>query len=181
MKPKRYSSEGIVLARRSYGEADRILIVYTKDFGKISTIAKGVRKPKSRKRGSLEVFSRVKFLAAAGRNLNIITETQIIDSYSLVRKDLSKTSLAYFFMEAVGRTSHEDEPNVDVYNLLVKYLSKLKTAEKLRQLRLDFILALLTLLGFWPKGKTMDNPDNILEDVVEREMSTVRVGKKLLS
>lgn len=181
MRPKHYSSEGIVLARRNYSEADRILVVYSKKFGKVSLMAKGVRYPKSRKRGSLEVFSRLKFSAARGKNLDLITEAEIIDSLPAIRKNLKKVAVAYYFMETIGRTTREDEPNREVYRLTVNYLNRLKKERQSKKLRLDFILKLLTVLGFWPKDKPMENPDYVLEDVVEREMSSARVGKKLLS
>ena len=181
MHPRSYSSEGIVLARRNYGEADRILVVYSKAFGKISLMAKGVRYPKSRKRGAIEVFSYIKYAAARGKNLDLITEAEIIDSFNLIRKDLKRTSLSYFFMEAIGRTSHENEPNHEVFELLLNYLNVLKDGSRLKKLRLNFILDLLTVLGFWPKGKIMDNPDSVLENVIERKMASLRVGKKLLS
>lgn len=181
MRPKRYSSEGIVLARRSYSEADRILVVYSRNYGKISFIAKGVRKPKSRKRGSLEVFSHIKFSAARGKNLDIIEEAEIIDSFQSIRKNLEKVAVAYYFMEVVGRVTREDEKNERFFTLILEYLQDLKTAKSLRKLRKEFIFQTLVLLGFWPKGKIMDNPDKILENVVEREINSIRVGKKLLS
>lgn len=181
MHPRHYSTEGIVLARRNYGEADRILVIYSKAFGKTSLMAKAVRYPKSRKRGAIEVFSYIKFAGVRGKNLDLITEAEIIDSFNLIRRDLKRTSLAYFFMEAIGRTSHENEPNHEVFDLLLSYLNELKDGSQLKKLRLDFILKLLIIQGFWPKGKPMDNPDYVLEDVVEREMNSFRVGKKLLS
>jgi len=181
MHPKHYSSEGIVLARRNYGEADRILVVFSKAFGKISLIAKAVRYPKSRKRGAIEIFSHIKFAAIRGKNLDLITEAEIIDTFNLIRRDLKRASLAYFFMETVGRTLHEGEQNMEIYKLLIEYLNKLKIAKMLKRLRLDFILKLLTLEGFWPQGKIMKNPDNSLEEVIEREMNSYRVGKRLLS
>ena len=181
MRPKRYSSEGIVLARRSYSEADRILVVYSKNYGKISFMAKGVRKPKSRKRGSLEVFSHIKFSAARGRNLDIIEEAEIIDSFQTIRKSLKRVAVAYYLMEVVGRVTREDKKNENFFTLILKYLQNLKTTKSLRKLREEFIFQTLVLLGFWPKGKIMDNPDKILENVVEREINSIRVGKKLLS
>ncbi len=111
MRPKRYSSEGIVLARRSYSEADRILVVYSRNYGKISFMAKGVRKPKSRKRGSLEIFSHIKFSAARGRNLDIIEEVEIIDSFQTIRKSLKRVAVAYYLMEVVVRVTREDKKN----------------------------------------------------------------------
>lgn len=157
------------------------MIVYSRDFGKITLLGKGIRKPTSRKRGSLEVFSYIKFAGARGKNLDLITEAEIIESFSPIRCDLRKTSLAYFFMEAIGRTTHEGEQNMEVYNLLIDYLGRLRKDKHLKKMRLNFILELLTLQGFWPKDKKMINPDSVLRDVVEREMNSFRVGKRLLS
>jgi DNA repair protein RecO (recombination protein O) len=181
VRGKRYSSEGIVLARRRYSEADRILVVYSRNYGKISFMAKGVRKPKSRKRGSLEVFSHIKFSAARGRNLDIIEETEIIDSFQTIRKSLKRVAVAYYLMEVIGRVTREDKKNEKFFTLILKYLRNLKTTKSLRKLREEFISQTLVLLGFWPKGRIMDNPDKILENVVEREINSIRVGKKLLS
>lgn len=181
MTPKRYSSEGVILARRNYSEADRILVVFSKNYGKISLLAKGVRKLSSRKRGHLEVFSQIKLSAAKGKSLDILTEAEIINSFPKLRDDLKKVAVAYYLMEAVGKTTREDEPNTKVYELILRYLDKLKKYEKLRKVRFDFILGLLTTLGFWPKEKKMKDPDKVLEEVVEREISSARVGKKLLS
>ncbi len=180
MRDRSYSDEGIVLARRNYGEADRILSVYTKNHGRLSLIAKGIRRPKSRKRGHLEVFSHFKFQAASGRGLDIMTEAELIDSFSEVRKNLKKVSLAYYFMEVLGRTTHENEVHADLFELTVEYLNRLKTEKQLKKLRLNFVLELLTLLGFWPKGKPLGNPDYKLEEVIERQITSFRVGKRML-
>jgi len=181
MRPKRYSSEGIVLARRNYSEADRILVVYSKNYGKIHLIAKGVRKTSSRKRGSLEIFSNIKFSAARGKNLDILTEAEIVDSFPTIRKNLKKVAVGYYLMEVIGRVTREDEKNVELYSLLTEYLDKLRGRTSLGNLRRNFVRDVLTLIGFWPKGKPMENPDYVLEDVVEREMFSARVGKRLLS
>jgi len=169
------------LARRRYSEADRILIVYSKHYGKISLMAKGIRKPESRKRGSLEVFSHIKFSAARGKNLDIVEEAEIIDSFPTIRKNLKKVAVAYYLMEVIGRVTREDGKNEKLFNLILNYLQNLKRAKALRKLRKEFIFQTLVLLGFWPKGKTMDNPDRVLENIVERKINSIRVGKKLLS
>lgn len=174
-----YSDEGIVLARRNFGEADRILSVYSKHHGKISLLAKGVRRPGSRKRGHVEIFTFVKFSATQGKNLDIVTEAEIIDSFSEVRKSLKKISLAYYFMEVIGRITHEGEPNYELFNLILENLQRLKDEKKLKKLRLDFVLKLLIILGFWPRGKPLLDPDLVLSEVIERKLSSVRVGKKM--
>lgn len=181
MTPRTYSDEGIVLARRSFGEADRIMSVYSKRHGRLTLIAKGVRKPKSRKRGSLEVFSHIKFAAARGRNLDLITEVETIDSFPLVRKDLRKVSVAYYFMEVIGRTTREGEEHEELFDLILKFLNLLKTGAMLKTLRANFVYEVLTTLGFWPKGRPLIDPDAQLEQIIERQLFSLRVGKKVLS
>jgi len=175
-----YVDEAIVLARRNFSEADRILSVFSKGHGRLSLLAKGVRRPSSRKRGHIEVFNRIKFQAVKGRGLDMMTEAEIIDSFEMVRKDLKKVALAYYFMEVIGRTIHEEEKNIELYGLLQDYLEKLKEDKKLLSLRKNFVYQALTILGFWPKGKDLPDPDSKLEEVTERQLNSARVGKKLV-
>jgi DNA repair protein RecO (recombination protein O) len=181
MKLRSYSSEGVVLGRKNYGEADRILSVYSKDHGRIALIAKGIRRPKSKKRGHLEIFSLVKFQASAGRGIDIMTEAEIVDDFKEIRKSLPKVSLAYYFVEVVGKITHEGERNDELYALILTSLGKLKTATKLKQLRFDFILNLLTAMGYWPRGQKLPNPDEALEEVIERQVYSERVGRRILA
>lgn len=181
MKPRSYTSQGIVLARRNFGEADRILVMYTKNFGRISLIAKGIRRPKSRKRGHVEVFSLVNFQATVGRGLDLVTEAELVDDFSEIRSSLNKVSLAYYFAEVVGRITHEGEPNIELFDLILKYLNKLKETNRLKILRMDFLLKLLITLGYWPGGKKLPDPDKELERVIERQVFSKRVGKRMIS
>ncbi len=180
MKSHSFSSEGIVLAKKNYGEADKILWIYSKNYGRISVIAKGLRRVKSRKRGHVEVFNLIKFQAAGGRGLDILTEAEVIDSFKEIRKSLKKISLAYYFAEVVGRITHEREQNIELFNLVLSTLEKLKTAKLLKKLRLDFINSLLVLLGYWPLNQELINPDAKLEEVIERQIFSVRVGKMMI-
>jgi len=181
VRPRSFSSEAIVLARRNYSEADRIIILYSKGYGKLSFIAKAVRKPESRKRGGLEVFNTIKFSAARGKSLDIITEVEVINQFAEIRGDLKKVSVAFFFMETIGRLTRDEEKNEDYYDYINSSLTKLTITKKSKKLREDFIYDSLVLLGFWPEGKKMINPDEVLEEVTERELFSKRVGKKLLT
>ncbi len=174
-----YSDEGIILARKNYSEADRILILFSKHHGRVSLLAKGVRRPASRKRGHLEIFNYLKFQAVKGKGLDLMTEAETIDNFEAIRKNLKKVSLAYYFMEVIGRITHEGESHQELFDFLLVYLDKLKAEIKLKKLRLDFIIELLIILGFWPKGKVLINPDGKLEEVIERRLNSVRVGKKM--
>jgi DNA repair protein RecO (recombination protein O) len=181
MKPRGYTSEGIVLTRKIFGEADRIISIYSKDRGRISLIAKGVRKPESRKRGHIEVFNLVKFQGAIGHGLDIMLEAEVINDFKNVRKSLKKISLAYYLMEVVGRITHEGESNEELFNLISSSLTKLETTKELKKLRLNFLQEILTLLGYWPKGTAIPDLDEKLEEVIERQIYSERVGKRMIS
>jgi DNA repair protein RecO (recombination protein O) len=180
MKPRGYTSEGIVLTRRNFGEADRILVLYTKNFGRISLLAKGIRRPKSKKRGHVEVFNKIKFQAVSGRSLDLITEAEVVEDFSEIRTSLKKISLAYYLMEVIGRITHEGEENIEVYNLLLDTLQKLKSTKMLKKLRLEFVTDLLIKLGYWPAGQKLSAPDEKLEEVTERQIYSERVGKRMV-
>ncbi len=179
MKPRSLFSEGIVLKRKNYGEADRILTIYSKRFGKVKLLAKGVRKPKSRKKAALEVFTLLKFSGVKGKRWDIITEASVLESFSKIRKDLKKVLVAFFLVETVDKLTTYEETNVELYNLLLQTLKKLTKTKKLRGLREKFVQDALVILGFWPLGKEIADVDSFLKKITEKEVYSVRVGKKI--
>ena len=181
MDIRSYSSEGFVLSRKNYGEADRILTVYSKHLGKVTLLAKGVRKPKSRKRGHIEVFSRLKFSASRTKGFDIMTEAELVDSFETIRKDLKKVSVAYYFCELVNRITRDGEKNDAIFVQMSENLDLMKNGVNLRRLRESFVVDTLVALGFWPEGAKVNNPDRILEEVIESRMASSRVGKRVLS
>ena len=180
MRNRSYSSEGVVIKRRNYGEADRIITVYTSNFGKMSFLAKGVRKPKSRKRGGLEVFSHIKFSASKSKFLDYLTEVEVVNLYSIIRRDIKKAALGYYLIETLDKLTQEEEKNYTIFKKLNDYLRRLEEERLLRKLKEEYVYELLTELGFWPEDKRMLDHDKALEEVVEREMTSMRVGKKLV-
>jgi len=178
---RRLFSTGFVLSRKNFSEADRIITLYTKDYGKIALIAKSVRRTKSRKRGALEVFSHIKFSGYAGKGIPYLLEVEAINDFNIIRGDMRKVTVAYFFMEVISRLTREDEEHQKLYYLLKEYLLKLVTSNSLKKLRKEFTYSALVELGFWPEGKQLDDVDALLEEIIERKSSTIRVGKKLLT
>ncbi|MEK7472828.1 MAG: DNA repair protein RecO [Patescibacteria group bacterium] len=180
MKFRTYSSEGIILSRKNYSEVDRILVVLSKHFGKVSLLAKGIRKIKSKKRGHLEIFSKIKFSAAKSHGMDIVTEVDTLNDFAKVRTNLNKISLAYYFCEVVNKITHEDGHASTVYDLLSTVLEQLKQETELKKLRLKFIYDLLTNMGYWPVAKKLVEADIVLDDVIEKKINSIRVGKKVL-
>ena len=179
MKSRNFSSQAIILSRKNYSEADRIITAFSRDFGKLTFLAKGVRGVKSRKRGHLEIFNLLNFSASRGRDMNLMTEAEVVNNFSLIRKSLKKTAVAYFLVDVVKRVTRDEEEHREVFDLLSEYLQKLETTTAMKSLRNDFSYKLLVLLGFWPSGKILTDTDRVLEEIVEHELSSIRVGKKI--
>lgn len=177
-----YKTRGFVIRRVNFGEADRIITLLTPDLGKVVVIAKGVRLTKSRKRGSLEIFSNVKFQAVMSHGLDVITEVETINDFTAVRKDLRKVSVGYYMNEVVDRLLAEGESDASLYELFSSYLARLSVARRgFRELRINFAKEMLIKTGHWPSSKQIKNVDKVVEDIVSRELFSRRVGKKILS
>src|SRR5687768_2124065 len=91
-----YRTEAVILRRSDFGEADRLLTLFTARYGKRRVIAKGARKTTSRRAGHIELFNRVELQLATGRNLDIVTDAQIVDPYKQLHEDLPRLSHAYY-------------------------------------------------------------------------------------
>ena len=145
---KTYKTVGIVLNQKNFFEADRLLTVFTKDFGRLRLLAKSVRKLTSRKRGHLELFSQVKIVCAKGKNLDLITEAETINNFPHLRQNLNRIRIAYLLCELINDLTAENQEHEDVYQLLLSHLVQLNSSTAPKNLILNFEKSLLQLLGF---------------------------------
>ncbi len=120
-RPHVYGREGIVLRELDFAEADRILTILT-PAGKVSALAKGVRRTTSRKAGHLGLFARVRLMLAQGRNLDIVTQAECLEEFEGLRRDLMRFSCACYVGEIVAQVAPEDEDASALYDLLVRAL-----------------------------------------------------------
>ena len=95
-EPRSYQTEAIIIKKIKLGEADRILTLYTPDRGKVEAVAKGVRRPKSKMAGHLELLTYSQIRLARGRNLDTIIGSQTLDSFMPLKEDLWLTSLGLY-------------------------------------------------------------------------------------
>jgi len=145
-----YRTEGIVLKRSDFGEADRLLVVFTPGHGKVRLLAKGVRKVPSRKAGHVELFMRSQFLVARGHSLDIITQAEALDAYPGLRDALVKATYAYYLAELIDAFFEEGEENEAAYRLLAFALERLAAGDDPGLLARFFEMKLLGLTGYRP-------------------------------
>jgi DNA repair protein RecO (recombination protein O) len=152
--PGPLKTEGIVVRSLRYGEADRILHLYTPGRGKIGAIAKGVRRARSRFGGRLEPFFRLDLVLHEGRGeLLTVTAAETIAGHPRLREDGAALDTAARACDAVGRLFDTAEPHPDVYNLLCNELALLdaEPARAGHANQLAFRLKLLLAAGFAPQ------------------------------
>ncbi len=146
-------TDAIVLRSLRYGEADRILHLYTPMRGRVGAIAKGVRRTRSRFGGRLEPFSRVRLVCHEGRGeLLTITAVETLDAYARLRDQAATLDSAARACDAVARVFETEEPHLAVYNLLANELALLAAdAKKATHANaLAFRLKLLVTAGLAP-------------------------------
>ena len=152
--PGSFKTEAVVLRSIRYGEADRILHLYSRERGRIGAVAKGVRRPKSRFGGRLEPLFRINLVLHEGRGeLYTVTSVQTVHAHAALRENRPALARATEACEAVLRLFDSAEPNVPAYNLLCHELALLDSApaSAARAQALGFRLKLLLAAGFVPE------------------------------
>lgn len=173
MIPKHiYKVEGIVLKRRNSGEADKILTIFTKQYGKIKVVAKGVRKSNSRRGPHLEIFSQALFVLYQGKNLDSVSEVKAIDVYGGLRSDLKTVRIAYFLCELIDSLTAEKQDHPDIYLLLCQALQSIDRGRPFSLAQ--FSLEVLRVLGFLSQKRELRSSQIIpfIESITERKMRT---------
>jgi DNA repair protein RecO (recombination protein O) len=171
-----YRTHAVILRRRDFRDADRILTVFTPNFGKLELIAKGIRKTTSRKAGHLELFSHSTMMVAQGRTWDIVTEVAAIDSFPGIRSDLDKIGQANYVSELIDCFSESGDENQALWDLLLltlEELDELPPTEEERNAHLStsrvlqhwFEINLLSLAGFQPQLFQCLSCDEELEPV----------------
>jgi len=142
--------EAVVLRHQDWGEADRILTIYSRELGKVRALAKGVRKMRSRKAGHLEPFTRANLLLAQGRDLLLVTQAEASDLYLPLRKDLVRIGYAAYIVELLDRFIYEDGENAGIFRLLINTLTRLSEENDPAFAVRYYEVRLLDQVGFRP-------------------------------
>jgi DNA repair protein RecO (recombination protein O) len=128
-----------------------LLTLYTPRHGKLRAIAKGVRKPASRKAGHLELFMHSSLLVAMGRNLDIVTQAEAIHPFRALREDLDRITHAHYIVELLDRFATESEESPALFELIVAALQHLSETDDLAMTLRFYELRLLALEGYQPQ------------------------------
>jgi DNA repair protein RecO (recombination protein O) len=165
LRNRLYTTEAIVLSRQDYSEADRIFVLFTPARGRMSVIAKGIRRPKSRFGSSLDYFGRVSLDLAKGRDLDVVTGVTAIDGHGRLRIDTASYGYAAYFAELTRHLTQDRQENRPLYNLLASSLALVNDGIEPWPVARHFELGILTMLGYRPEMFRCVNCSRDLEAV----------------
>jgi len=144
--------DAVVLRHSDYGEADRLLTLFTRQFGKMRAIAKGARKIASRKAGHIEPFTHVRLQLAKGKDMFLVTQADTVDAYLPLRDDLVLTSHAAYVLELLDRFSYDDgAEHPSTFKLLTETLARLSSGAEPWLVIRYYEMRLLDHVGFRPQ------------------------------
>ena len=147
-----YKTQAINLKSYNFGEADKIIVMYSRDHGIIRCIAKGVRRYTSKLGGRMEMLISNNLLLANGKNLDIICQADLVDSFKEIRKDISKLTYAVYCAEMINTFGLENDSNssriYDVFFESLKNISLASSTEDILWTIIRFKLKLMKLLGY---------------------------------
>jgi DNA repair protein RecO (recombination protein O) len=150
-RERSFRVEAVVLRHSDWGEADRLLTLFTREMGKLRAVAKGVRKLRSRKAGHLEPFTRVSLQLARGRDLPILTQADTLAANTPLKEDLLLLGYASYAVELLDRFTFEEGENRPLYRLFSETLERLSAGTEPAYVLRYYELRLLDLMGFRPQ------------------------------
>ncbi len=175
---KSYKIESIILARRNFGEADKFVTVFSKQTGKKTVIAKGVRRIKSRRAPHIELFSHTVLILHPGKTFDLITEAVCLENFSLARQKIERIGFIYIALELTQRLTAELVPTPVIFDQLLRFLNTLnhpatRRPDALRELNL-YKEFMLSELGFLHPARSVSGTqlDMAIEEVLESTLKS---------
>ncbi len=177
-----FKTEAVIIKRRSYGESDRILTVFSKTHGKLHIKASGVRKITSRRSPHVELLNHTKLTLYSGKTYPVLVEAESIENFSSIKENLQKIGFAYHICELIDGLCPEREEQETIFHLLINTLDHLGSTENITSIIHSFEVELLTLLGYWrgevQVAQTLDT-EHMIENIIERKLKSRNIFGKM--
>ena len=142
--------EGIVLRSTDYGETNKIVTLYTREWGKIGVMARGAKKPKSRLSAITQPFTYGFFLLQNGRGLGNMQQGEIITPLRAIKEDIFLTAYASYVVELTDKSTDEKKTNPFIFELLYQTLTYLNEGHDPEILKNIYEMKMLPVLGLYP-------------------------------
>lgn len=144
-----YKADAIVIRSREYGEADRLLTLFSRELGKLEAVGKGVRRPKSKQRGGTQLFTYADFLLYKGKSLDTVNQVHPRESFLHLWDDFDRTIAASCMVELLDIATIREQPQPELFTLTIGFLFLLKYIDPYIALA-SFALRLIHHEGYLP-------------------------------
>lgn len=188
-----YSDQGIIIRRFPYGEGDIMLVVFSQYHGKVSLIAKSVKKIKSRRSGHVDLFNRIEFSCRGDSGIPYLSEVNALETNERIKTNLSRMKYAYQIAELIDVLLVDEGEYPVIYKSSVDYFKLLNRQNPLTKTDVDYkhekyLIEFLSELGYWDDGHVnteMFNqmPDKLgylktlVESIAEKNLKSTDVFK----
>ncbi len=143
--------EGIIIRTLDYGESARILTIYSKELGKVSVMARGVRKQQSKFAGAAQLFNHGYFLFHIGSGMGTLQQAEVINGFRHIREDIFRTSYVTYMAELLDRAIEEKQASSSLYALFLGLLNYIDEGYDEEVLVNIFEVKMLSHLGITPE------------------------------
>lgn len=142
--------EGIILRSSSYGETNKIVTIYSKEWGKIGVMARGAKKPASRLSGITLPFTYAYFLVQKSKGLSVLQQGETIQSFKKIKADIFLTAYVSYMAELLDKATEEKKPNPYLFELFLQCIEYMEEGYDAQIIMHIFEMKMLTVLGITP-------------------------------
>lgn len=171
---------GFIIKRTNVSEADKYITLFTRNNGKVQLLAKGIRKPSSKRSGNLELLNHISF-QAVGKNSNamfVLTEVQLLNNHTSLKHTLEHMRSLFLMCELLSVLCPYGEKHEDIFILLTDSLKQLQDGSHIALQ--SFQVKLLVSLGYWDPARSFIDSDDIAsfaESVMQRKINSTTFFK----
>jgi len=176
-----YNVESIIIRSRNAGEADKIITVFSRNYGKISVIAKGAKRPTSKFGGRLEVFTYNQMLLATAKTFDILSQCETIESFFKIREDKDKLNAGAYILRLIDASTEERQRNDQLFDLLLESLHYLEKGKDMNRLMRAFEVKFCLVEGFLPTDEILEKKYIRLPLVIDRLRGNYEEGNRELN
>lgn len=152
---KHYTTDAITLKSYDLNDADKIVVMYSKEKGLMRSVAKGIKRPKSKLGSRLDLLMANNIQFSRGRNMDVVCQAQTINNFKTIREDISKLMVSSYLSEIVANYGMENDPCAEeVYDLLysaMEYVAQAETKTKILLTAIKFQLKMMYQTGIMPE------------------------------
>jgi DNA repair protein RecO (recombination protein O) len=168
-------AEGVVLRRQPVTESSLLVTWYTREFGKLKTLAKGARRPKGPFQGKIDLFyvDEIVFLPSRRSDLHLLHDCFLEEPHTRLRESVESLAAASYVCELVEMATEREDPNVEIYALLAAILDALERRSNHAVLLIWFEIQLLAAAGWAPKWEATTSVNKVLRSLASASLKGV--------